>query len=485
MPTRNALVIGNSHYTALLPDGTRGPIGPELSGVRDGQDLTAALQGIHGAGFDVTFVADADYATLKQALDDFGVKINGPGDALFYFSGHGFHFGIGNYLQPTDAYQVDTDKLAQQVIALDRVFDTLSRAQGTKVIVLDACRDSAFGDPAQVGFTQPANTPQQTLIAYAAQFGEQSQDGQGQNSPFTGALVRSIREPGLEIADLFARVSGEVQAMTQANLGRRQTPIVESSLTGPFYFCAAVVLQGTIDQADDDLIVALNGEEVLTWSKSHSETRDLVLRAGDNSLVLTVFNQKTFEGGNIWGKPEGWSYKIRWNVRGAGGAPLAVWQDSEDTPVRDGPHQGTSFTVARATVRVDPQTALLSLWPVDLEVWKRDLPPPASPPVTLFEKTLAVYDDSWQVESAIPFKMKALRHELTFSIFGAEDLRQAVSSCAGQPTVANGLASAAAVFRTQNDFGPLRDALAAALSNCVGGALRVALDDQSHWVDLS
>jgi len=67
-----------------------------------------------------------------------------------------------------------------------------------------------------------------TLIAFAAKAGSVAVDGDGANSPFTGALVQHIASPGLDLRIAFGRVRDAVLASTRG----RQEPFVYGSLGG-------------------------------------------------------------------------------------------------------------------------------------------------------------------------------------------------------------------------------------------------------------
>jgi hypothetical protein len=71
-----------------------------------------------------------------------------------------------------------------------------------------------------------------TLIAFATQPGNVALDGDGRNSPFASALLKTIEQPGLPISDVMISVRREVLSET----GNRQVPWDHSSLTGQFYF---------------------------------------------------------------------------------------------------------------------------------------------------------------------------------------------------------------------------------------------------------
>ena len=69
------------------------------------------------------------------------------------------------------------------------------------------------------------------VVAYATQANDVAYDGAGRNSYFTGALVKEIEEPGLEVGQLFRRVAATVNRETNG----KQTPELSISLLGEFY----------------------------------------------------------------------------------------------------------------------------------------------------------------------------------------------------------------------------------------------------------
>jgi uncharacterized caspase-like protein len=67
-----------------------------------------------------------------------------------------------------------------------------------------------------------------TLIAFATAPGQTALDGDGENSPFTQALVKHLKTPGLEIRQMLTRVRSDVVKATRA----KQVPWDNSSLLG-------------------------------------------------------------------------------------------------------------------------------------------------------------------------------------------------------------------------------------------------------------
>src|SRR4029077_14942710 len=75
--------------------------------------------------------------------------------------------------------------------------------------------------------------PEGTLISYATQPGNVAQDGTDGHSPYTKALVNTIKQSGLDIFQTFNQVGLAVKRET----GGAQQPWVSSSpIDGTFYF---------------------------------------------------------------------------------------------------------------------------------------------------------------------------------------------------------------------------------------------------------
>ena len=67
-----------------------------------------------------------------------------------------------------------------------------------------------------------------TLIAYAARAGSTAEDGKGEHSPMTTALLHNLTVPGLDIRLAFGLIRDEVVKITN----NRQEPFVYGSLGG-------------------------------------------------------------------------------------------------------------------------------------------------------------------------------------------------------------------------------------------------------------
>ena len=102
------------------------------------------------------------------------------------------------------------------------------------LVILDACRNNPFKGrlrSASRGLAR-IHAASGSLVAFAAAPGQAAEDGDGENSPYTKALVEAMHVPGLAVEQVFKRVRISVEEQT----GRQQTPWEESSLRGDFYF---------------------------------------------------------------------------------------------------------------------------------------------------------------------------------------------------------------------------------------------------------
>ena len=226
---RVALVIGNAAYEHTTP--LRNPL-------NDARDVARALEGL---GFEVIEGLDLDQSAFGSKLREFAQAARGAEVTLFFYAGHGLQVEGENYLVPTDA------KLAEEVDLRLEAFELAAFLRqmrgGTNLVFLDACRDNPLAQTLarSMGPTRSSaigrglgrvESASGTLIAYATQPGNVADDGEGRNSPFTGALLAHIATPGLSVNDLLTSVTDAVVTGTDG----RQQPWTHSSLRKSFYF---------------------------------------------------------------------------------------------------------------------------------------------------------------------------------------------------------------------------------------------------------
>ncbi len=223
--TRLALVIGNSAYSEA----------PLANPVNDARLMSQTLREL---GFEVIERLDLDQKAMKIAIFEFGDRLEEAGkDAvgLFYYAGHGVQVDGDNYLIPLNATIEKERHVAVEAVSAAWVLGQMEFV-GNRMnfVILDACRNN----PLTRGFRSPTaglarmDAPRGTLLAYSTSPGAVSLDGKGANSPYTEALARELKTPGIPVEQAFKRVRIAVMAQTND----KQVPWESSSLTGEFQF---------------------------------------------------------------------------------------------------------------------------------------------------------------------------------------------------------------------------------------------------------
>jgi Caspase domain len=223
---RVALVIGNSSYqnAAALSN--------------PANDATAITEMFKNASFDVVESRrDLKYMEMRRALRDFTDKARGADVAVIYFAGHGLEVDGVNYVVPVDATLERDADVDDEAIALNRILLAAEPATQLRLVILDACRDNPFAKKMKRTIASrslgrglvgvEANKPN-TFIAFAAKEGSTAADGDGNNSPFSAALLKHLTRPGIDIRKAFGYVRDEVMNAT----GNQQEPYTTNSLGG-------------------------------------------------------------------------------------------------------------------------------------------------------------------------------------------------------------------------------------------------------------
>jgi uncharacterized caspase-like protein len=232
---RIALVVGNSAYQNIT----------RLENPRS--DATLMADTLSSLGF--TLVGeraqiDLDKTSLDNAVQNFGRQIQGADVALFYYAGHGVQVSGSNYLVPVSANPTREADVDFQMVDVNLVLRQM-QGSGTRlnIVILDACRNNPFGArglrSSEGGLAQ-MRAPEGTLISYATQPGSVALDGSDGHSPYTKALVATVKQAGLDIFQTFNQVGLAVKRQT----GGAQQPWVSSSpIDGSFYFVAPAASQ--------------------------------------------------------------------------------------------------------------------------------------------------------------------------------------------------------------------------------------------------
>ncbi|MBR1173578.1 caspase family protein [Bradyrhizobium sp. KB893862 SZCCT0404] len=228
---RVAFVVGNGSYknVAQLPN-------PPI----DAKAMAATLRNV---GFEVIEGSNLSRDQMTEKLLDFGRKAQGADISLFYYAGHGIAVGGTNYLLPVDAdIKSEMDVKLGAAINIDLTLEQTMGDAKVKLVFLDACRDNPFAAKIKSNAaTRSVNvgsglaemkSGEGTLIAFATGPGQTALDGQeGNNSPFTRALIDNITKPGVEIQQAMTSVRAQVNEETR----KGQLPWGHTNLIGAVY----------------------------------------------------------------------------------------------------------------------------------------------------------------------------------------------------------------------------------------------------------
>jgi Caspase domain len=233
MEIRKALVIGNARYSQ---SGTlRNP-------ANDARAITAVLKRLD---FAASTGIDLERNAMEDVLGDFERDIKNADVALLYYAGHGLQVNGHNYIIPVDADIQQEIHLKRRAFALDEILALMTRRATSSIVFLDACRDNPFARSLMMGIPSHARSTivarsglaeislaRGVFVAFATAPDHVADDGTGDNSPFTEAVLKYIEEPNVSISDFLINVRTHVLQATDG----RQEPWDQSSLRTRFVF---------------------------------------------------------------------------------------------------------------------------------------------------------------------------------------------------------------------------------------------------------
>jgi uncharacterized caspase-like protein len=228
---RVALVIGNAEYQHV------GKLTNTLIDSRSVRDTLTKL------GFNVIYGENLNKRLIERRIGDFAAAVRDADVAIVYFAGHGATFGDIPYVVPTDAEYQLIERVPYELVQVEQLLGELRRAKGVRIAILDACRDNAReielkrSDAQQRGKSTrggalsrglaPVKNADGLIIAYSAQLLTTAGDGTpGHNSPFTGALVKFMDQPDLDVKAMFFKVAQDVIETTKG----QQRPEISISM---------------------------------------------------------------------------------------------------------------------------------------------------------------------------------------------------------------------------------------------------------------
>ncbi|WP_198590379.1 caspase family protein [Paracoccus zhejiangensis] len=231
---RIAILIGNSGY------------GSGLSLPNPVNDVRALGNVLAELGFKVHALEDGNLQQMRDHLDYALEDVPDHAMLLFFYAGHAVQKNNVNWLLPIDFVPTKGVRVEETALGSDEILKNLETVpDATRIVILDACRNYPLGDADEVVGNGLAGliTQGNSLIAYATLAGDVARDGNGPNSPYTGALVSALNTPGLELYDLFRTVRYKVRSATDG----LQLPWVSGSLP------PGIVLNASIEESPAEL----------------------------------------------------------------------------------------------------------------------------------------------------------------------------------------------------------------------------------------
>jgi hypothetical protein len=308
--TRIALVIGESRYLNL----------PKL--INPESDARSIAEILQGMGYDTRLLLDAPEDGIRKGIRKFASESSKAEVAVVFYAGHGAQLNGSNYLLPIDMDVPHTEADIQFAgLKVDDLINSIG--SNTKIVFLDACRDNPAlfknlvrgrgGSPLGLAPASASNFNQAKpgggiFIAYATDAGAVADDGHGQHSPFTQALLRNMQKT-ISIDDMFSLVTKEVRLVTK----NTQRPFKYASLESiicltpacsetPAAVAGDIVQQATQSE-DEELQIALqtkNGDALETYLQNYPETpkRSQITEA-ISTMRTAEFNEWTLYGVSI------------------------------------------------------------------------------------------------------------------------------------------------------------------------------------------
>ncbi len=232
--SRLALVIGQSAYKSVpaLPN----PI----------NDARAVTRMLTDSGFEVTTASDLSQSGIRDQLSEFAAKVASKGGdsiAVVFYAGHGVQIDGENFLIPVDINPKRESDIAIQAVRLNDVLNTLTSAPSKmRILMLDACRNNPFPEISRsagggLAIIDAKIGAPNTFMSFSTSPGAVAEDGKGDNSPYTTALLAAAKEANIPIEETFKRTRVSVNKATDG----RQTPWDSSSLTEDFRFSGTPV----------------------------------------------------------------------------------------------------------------------------------------------------------------------------------------------------------------------------------------------------
>jgi len=175
---RVALVIGNGAYKEGK---LRNPP----------NDARAMAQALRECDFEVIEKINSNQQGMKDAIREFGKRIQRGGVGLFYYAGHGMQVQGINFLIPVGAEVNAEHEVEYEAVDAGRVLSEMESAGNrVNIVILDACRNNPFARSFRSSGRglKKMDAPTEALLAYATAPGKVAADGDGENGLYMGTV---------------------------------------------------------------------------------------------------------------------------------------------------------------------------------------------------------------------------------------------------------------------------------------------------------
>ena len=227
-----ALVVGIDQYDQATPLD---------NAVNDAKAIAEVLRQLKFYVYDYYNISADEWDTL---FPKFYEDLHEYDACVFFFAGHGIEIDGKNYLICKNTPAVNKEGTKRYSIDLQYSLNEINAKKcNTNIFIIDACRNNPFPDGRAIYVTStmaPLFAPKGTLIAFSTSPGEKADDnGLGNHSYYTGALLQHITEVGLPIESFFKKVRTTVYNLSH----EKQTSWEHTSLIGNFSFNTGQLIQ--------------------------------------------------------------------------------------------------------------------------------------------------------------------------------------------------------------------------------------------------
>lgn len=231
--SRHALVIGNANYVGAGVKPLRNP-------VNDARAISGKLTSL---GFKVTLVLDLKRDDIGETLERFSRQVNRGDAVVIFYAGHGMQVRGENYLLAVDAApRTELDVKRNSVAVSEMLLQIEAVNPGTMLVFFDACRINPYARSIRSltgespGLANVVNAPSGTLVSFSTRPGRIADDGPGENSLYTKALLAYLDTPGLPVEQMLKKVARYVKRESND----RQEPWMEGNIYDTFSFNPSV-----------------------------------------------------------------------------------------------------------------------------------------------------------------------------------------------------------------------------------------------------